>query len=178
MHIRSIPVRPSILHLSVFAFFVLFVIWYIASTGEFRILIWAGPTLIMLLIIPMLLNYMSQKEYQGLTPIYEAEAKTVKIREITEKMMSRAVRLECLVEEVRFKSLNRPHFIVADRTGSITVKMFTTPGVDIRPGDVVEVFGQVIHRYIVTGDPVINGVMIRLVSRRDPKESPDKSTKK
>lgn len=171
MHIRSLPIRPSILHLAVFGFFTLFIIWYIMVTGEVRVLLWAGPTLVFLLIIPMLLTYMSQKEYEGLIPVYEAEARTVKIREISEKLMSKPIRIEALVEEVRFRSLNRPHFIVGDRTGTITVKMFTTPRDDVKPGDIVEVLGQVIHRYIVTGDPIINGVGIRVISRKNPKVS-------
>jgi len=171
MQIRTLPIRPSILQIAVFVFFVLFVIWYIQATGETRVLIWAGPTLVLLLIIPMILTYMSQKEYEGLIPVYEAEARSVKIREINEKMISKPVKLEVLVEEVRFRSLNRPHFIVADRTGSIPVKMFTTPREDVRPGDVVEVLGQVIHRFIVSGDPVINGVSIRVISRKSTSES-------
>jgi len=166
MQIRSIPVRPSALHFAVFCFFALFLTWYLQVTGEYATLIWAFPTLMLLLIIPMLLNYMSQKEYQGLEPMYEAEARVVKIREITAKMISKPVRFEAVVEEVRFRSLNRPHFIVSDRTGTIPVKMFTTPREDARAGDLVEVLGQVIHRYIVTGDPVVNGVSIRIIRKK------------
>jgi hypothetical protein len=168
MQTRTFPVRPSILHLAVFAFFALFLLWYIIATGEIRVLIWAGPTLVFLLLIPMALTYMSQKEYEGLVPVYEVEARKAKIREITDKWISKPVRLEeVLVEEVRFKYLNRPHFIVGDRTGTIPVKMFTAPKENIRKGDVVEVLGQVINRYIVTGDPVINGVSIRVISRQE-----------
>ena len=163
---RTLPIRPSVLHLAVFGFFAIFLLWYILLSGNFRILIWAGPTLVFLLLIPIALTYMSQKEYQGLVPMYESESRQVKIREINERMISKPVRFEGLVEEIRFRYLNRPHFIIADRTGSIVVKMFTAPSEDIRTGDIVEVLGQVIHRYIVTGDPVINGVNIRLVSRK------------
>lgn len=164
MQIRSLPIRPSVLHLTVFGFFLIFVAWYIFETGEMSTLLWAVPTLIFLLIIPMLLNYMSQKEYEELIPVYEAEAKPVKIRDITDKMTSKPVKFQAVVEEVRFKSLNRPHFVVSDRTGTTTVKMFTTPREDVRAGDLIEVLGQVIHRYIVIGDPVINGVSIRVVA--------------
>ena len=153
MQIYSVSVRPSVLHLIVFGFFAIFIAWYIINTGDIRALIWAAPTLALLLIIPMVLNYMSQKEYEGLIPMYESDARTLKIREINENMKSKPVRFEGLVEEVRFRSLNRPHFIVSDRTGTIPVKMFTTPREDVRPGDVVEVLGQVIHRYIVTVIP-------------------------
>jgi hypothetical protein len=169
MQIRSLPIRPSILQIAVFIVFILFTILYIQITGEYRALIWAVPTLVLLLIIPMILQFMSQKEYEDLVPLYEAEARSVRIREINEKMITKPVRLEALVEEIRFRSLNRPHFIVADRTGTIPVKMFTNLGGDVRPGDVVEVLGQVIHRYIVTGDPVINGVSIRVVRKKEKK---------
>ncbi|HWQ66441.1 MAG TPA: nucleotide-binding protein [Methanospirillum sp.] len=174
MQIRELPIRPSILHLSVFAFFALLIIWFVTVSGDMRVLIWAVPTLICLLIIPMLLNYMSQQEYAGLVPIYEQEARSVKIREITESMVSKPIRIEGLVEEVRFKYLNRPHFIVGDRTGVIPVKMFTTPREDIRKGDVVVVLGQVIRRYIATGDPVINGVDIHRISERKSEETKKK----
>ncbi len=43
----------------------------------------------------------------------------------------------------------------------MSVKMFTTPKEDIKKDDVVEVLGQVIKRYVVVGDPVINAVLIR-----------------
>jgi len=166
MHIRSFPIRPSLLHLAVFGFFLIFTTWYVIETGEMRVLLWAAPTLVFLLVIPMLLNYMSQKEYEGLIPMYEQESKSVKIREISERLISQPVRFEAVVDEVRFRSLNRPHFIVSDRTGTIPVKMFTTPREDVRAGDLVEVLGQVIHRYIVVGDPVVNGVSVRVVKHK------------
>jgi len=62
---------------------------------------------------------------------------------------------------VHFQFLNRPQFLVADRTGEISVKMFTSPPEDVQKGDVVEVLGTVVKRYIMTGDAVINCVSIR-----------------
>ena len=68
------------------------------------------------------------------------------------------------MEQVRFRFLNRPQFVVADRSGEIAVKMFTSPEKDVKKGDIVEVLGMVIRRYVVTGDPVINCVSIRNVA--------------
>lgn len=161
MNARLTQFRPSILHILVFLFFLIMVVWYVSSTGDMKFLMYAIPSLILLLAIPVALTHMSRHEYDNLTPMYETEARTIRIREISEKMISKPVRIEGLVEEVRFKSLNRPHFIVADRTGVVPVKMFTSPREDIRKGDIVEVYGQVIRRYIVAGDPIINGVAIR-----------------
>ena len=57
--------------------------------------------------------------------------------------------------------------------------MFTNPQNDINKGDVVEVYGQVIKRYIFYGDPIVNGVDIR-VTRPSVKSSSsaEKSRKK
>jgi RecJ-like exonuclease len=128
-------------------------------------LIWLVPALFMLLVIPMALNYMSRSQYAELKPIYEAEAKTVRVKLINENMVGKVVRIEGVVERVYFQFLNRPQYLVADRSGGISVKMFTSPDEDVKVNDVVEVLGQVIRRYIVTGDPVVNCVSIRKIKK-------------
>ena len=35
----------------------------------------------------------------------------------------------------------------------------------IKKGDIVEVYGMVIHRYMMTGDAVVNGVVIRKLAK-------------
>lgn len=171
--------RPSILHLFVFVFFAILISIYIIVSGNVSILYWAVPTLILLILIPLALSYMSRSQYSDLIPVYEASARDVKIREINESMISKPIRFEALVEEVRFRSLNRPHFIVADKTGVTTVKMFTTPRQDVYKDDIVEVYGQVIRRYIFAGDPIVNGVDIRKISSKAPVGTPsDKKDRK
>jgi hypothetical protein len=70
------------------------------------------------------------------------------------------------VERVHFRYLNRPQYLVADKTGEISVKMFTSPTEDVRVNDLVEVLGSVIKRYVVTGDPVINCVSIKKIGKK------------
>jgi RecJ-like exonuclease len=134
-------------------------------TGETQLLLWGIPTLILLLLIPLGLNYMSQKEYAAVRPQYEKEARTVRIKLINLSMVGEPVRIEGVVESVRFQFLNRPQYIVADRSGEISVKMFTQPEMKVKPGDVVEVLGLVIKRYVVSGEAVINGVSIRKIEK-------------
>ena len=43
--------------------------------------------------------------------------------------------------------------------------MFTSPGQKIEKGDVVEVLGLVMKRYVIGGDPVINCVSIKKVEK-------------
>jgi hypothetical protein len=166
MKIGNVEVKFSIVAILVFVVFSIFL--FIASVFSPQVrsqLIWLIPMLFMLLIIPSALNYMSRSQYADIAPVYEAQAKTVRIKLINESMVGKPVRIEGVVERVHFQFMNRPQYIVADRSGSISVKMFTSPDEDIKVNDIVEVIGQVIRRYIVTGDPILNCVSIRKINK-------------
>ena len=98
--------------------------------------------------------------------MYEAEAKNTRIREINLNKLGEPVRITGVVERVYFQFLNRPQYLVADRTGEISVKMFTSPAENVQKGDVVEVLGVIVKRYIMTGDAVVNCVSIRKVEKK------------
>jgi len=165
MQIGDIKVRVTAVALAVFLFFMVLIAVYILATGDVSVLIWSVPAAVMLLIIPLALNYMSQSQYASLVPVYEAEARTTRIREINLNMLGEPVRVKGVVERVYFQFLNRPQYLVADRTGEISVKMFTSPAEDVEKGDVVEVLGVIVKRYILSGDAVINCVSIRKVEK-------------
>jgi hypothetical protein len=167
MKIGTIDVKISNISIGVFVFFTIFLILASLFSPEVRSnLIWMIPCLFMLLVIPIALNYMSRRQYAELEPEYERQAKTVRVRLINENMIGKIVRIEGVVERVHFQFLNRPQYTVADRSGAISVKMFTSPDEDVKVNDIVEVLGQVIRRYIVTGEPVINCVAIRKNDRQ------------
>jgi hypothetical protein len=162
MKIGNYEVKISIVSVLVFVFFTIVLAYTSLYSPEVRSnLIWMIPALFMLLVIPVALNYMSRKQYADLEPEYERQAKTVRVKLINENMIGKIVRVEGVVERVHFQFLNRPQYSVADRSGAISCKMFTSPDEDIKVNDLVEVLGQVIRRYIVTGEPVINCVSIR-----------------
>ena len=166
MKIGKVEVKPSIISIGVFVVFTIFLLAASVYSPDVRSqLIWLIPCLFMLLVIPIALNYMSRSQYADITPHYEEEAKTVRVRLINENMIGKPVRIEGVVERVYFQFLNRPQYLVADRSGAISVKMFTSPDEDVKVNDVVEVLGQVIRRYIVVGEPVINCVSIRKVKK-------------
>lgn len=165
MQIGDIRVRVTPVALAVFLFFMALIGVYVFATGDVRSLIWAVPAAVMLILIPAALNYMSQKQYASLVPVYEAEAKTTRIRAINLNMLGKPVRVKGVVERVYFQFLNRPQYLVADRTGEISVKMFTSPAGDVQEGDVVEVLGIIVKRYIMSGDAVINCVSIRKIEK-------------
>ena len=165
MQIGDIKVRVTAVALAVFLFFMALIAVYVLTTGNYSVLIWSVPAAVMLIIIPMALNYMSQKQYASLVPVYEAEAKTIRARAITLNMLGEPVRVRGVVERVYFQFLNRPQYLIADRTGEISVKMFTSPTEDVQKGDMVEVLGIIVKRYILTGDAVINCVSIRKIDK-------------
>jgi len=166
MKIGNVDVKVSIVAIAVFVVFTILLIAASVNSHEVRAqLIWLIPGLFLMLFIPIALNYMSRSQYADIEPIYEAQAKTVRVKLINENMIGKIVRIEGVVERVYFQFLNRPQYLVADRSGEISVKMFTSPDENVKVNDVVEVLGQVIHRYIVTGDPVINCVSIRKIKK-------------
>ncbi|WOF16207.1 nucleotide-binding protein [Methanoplanus sp. FWC-SCC4] len=166
MKIKNRNVRISIINIFVVGMLALFLISYFVSTGDLSFFLLGIVLLVLMLLIPLMLNYMSQDQYAGLIPIYESEAKDTRIKNINSSMIGNIVRIEGVVERVLFKSLNRPQYLVADKSGEISVKMFTTPIEDADKDDVVEVYGQIIKRYIFVGDPVINAVIIRKLDRK------------
>ncbi|HNQ29436.1 MAG: hypothetical protein A4E36_02278 [Methanoregulaceae archaeon PtaB.Bin009] len=165
MKIGKIRLKISPIILVVGGFFaILLAIAYILGRDS-TLLVWGIPTLILLMIMPLGLNYLSQKEYADVRPQYEREARSVRIKLINLNMVGEPVRIEGVVEKVRFQFLNRPQYIVADRSGEISVKMFTHPGVTIKVGDVVEVLGMVMKRYLAAGDAIVNGVSIKKIDK-------------
>lgn len=166
MKIKGTNVRVSIINLLVVGFLTIFLVVYAVFTGEYSFFVWGLLLVLLMLLIPLGLNYMSGTQYAGLEPVYEAEAKNVRIRTITPSSIGNVVRIEGIVERVLFKFLNRPQYVVADKTGDLSVKMFISPGENIEVGDYVEVYGQVIKRYMVVGDPVVNAVIIRKTERK------------
>jgi hypothetical protein len=165
MKIGTTRPKISIIAIAVFVIFILFLGISYYFSRDMRLLLWGIPTLVLLLVIPLGLNYLSQQQYAEVRPQYEREARPVRIKLINLNMIGEPVRIEGVVEKVRFQFLNRPQYVVADRSGEISVKMFTQPGVTVKPGDVVEVLGMVIRRYIMIGDAVINGVSIRKIKK-------------
>ena len=162
MKIGNTEVKVSLISIGVFVLFtILLIIASLFSPDVRSNLFWLIPCVFMLLVIPIALNYMSRKQYADLAPEYEEQAKTVRVKMINENMIGKIVRINGVVERVNFQFLNRPQYSVADRSGAISVKMFTSPDDTIKVNDLVEVLGQVIRRYIVTGEPVINCVSIR-----------------
>jgi len=171
MKFRDIEMRISPIQIGVLLFFAIFLIFAYWTSRSTMLLLFGIPMVIGLAVIPILLRHMSQSQYEDLVPTYEKEAQRVRIKAINMNMLGKPVRIEGVVERVYFDFLSRPQYLIADRSGEISVKMFTAPRERIRKDDIVEVLGTVMKRYVLVGeDPVINCVSIRKV--KDGKPSP------
>lgn len=169
MKFRDIELRIAPIQIGVLLFFALFLIFAYWTSRSTVLLIFGIPMIVGLAVIPVLLRYMSQSQYEALVPTYESEAQKVRIKAINLNMLGKPVRIEGVVERVYFGWLDRPQYLVADRSGEISVKMFTAPREKIRKDDIVEVLGTVMKRYVLVGEsPVINCVSIRKISGGKP----------
>jgi len=169
MKLRDIELRISPIQIGVLLFFAIFLLVAFLMSMNPILLIFGIPMVIGLAVIPVLLRYMSQSQYEALVPTYESEAQKVRIKAINMNMLGKPVRIEGVVERVYFDFLARPQYMIADRSGEISVKMFTAPRERIRKDDIVEVLGTVMKRYVLVGeDPVINCVFIRKVTDGKP----------
>jgi len=169
MKIRDIELRITPIQIGVLLFFAIFLIFAYWTSRSTILLLFGIPMVIGLAVIPVLLRHMSQSQYETLIPTYESEAQRVRVKAINMNMLGKPVLIEGVVERVSFDFLDRPQFMVADRSGEISVKMFTAPREKIRKDDVVEVLGTVMKRYLLVGqDPVINCVSIKKVAGGKP----------
>ena len=114
-----------------------------AATGNASFLLYAIPGLIMLLVIPMTLAWMSRKSFAQAQEQSETQARPCKIGKIVPAMLGNVVRISGEVQKISFKWLNRPHFHIKDATGEIRVIMFTAPANKVVAGDKVEAIGVV-----------------------------------
>jgi hypothetical protein len=173
MKFRDIELRIAPIQIGVLLFFAIFLMFSYWTSRSTTLLLFGIPMVIGLAVIPVLLRHMSQSQYLALVPTYEKEAQKVRIKGINMNMLGKPVRIEGVVERVYFSFLDRPQYLVADRSGEISVKMFTAPREKIRVNDVVEVLGTVMKRYILAGeDPIINCVSIRKIQEDIPREKP------
>ncbi len=132
-----------------------------AITGDSQFLIYAIPGLILLIVLPMTLGWMSRRSYAKAEGEYDQKAKRYRIGQIGESTRGRAVRITGNVEKVRFRWLNRPHFQVRDETGTIRVILFTSPSERISVGDRVEVLGIVIKNIFDRLSQAVSAVSIK-----------------
>ena len=134
-----------------------------AATGNASFLWYAIPGLILLLVIPMTLAWMSRRSFKQAGEQSENQARSCKIGKIVPTMIGNVVRISGEVQKISFKWLNRPHFHIKDTTGIIRVIMFTAPANKVVVGDTVEAIG-IVMKYPLSKERIaISAVSIKSV---------------
>jgi RecJ-like exonuclease len=132
-----------------------------ASTGNAQLLWFAIPGLIMLLVIPMTLAWMSRRSFAQAQERSETRALACKISKLTPAMIGEVVRISGEVQKISFQWLNRPHFHIQDATGQIRVIMFTAPANKVTAGDRVEAIGIVMKNPLKKSQIVISAISVQ-----------------
>ena len=134
------------------------------ATGNERFLWFAIPGLIMLLVIPMTLAWMSRRSLAQANEESYKNARPCKPGKITQAMIGNALRISGTVEKIGFRWLNRPHFHIKDETGEIRVIMFTAPSNQVVVGDKVEAVG-IVMKYPLSKERIaISAVSVKRIS--------------
>jgi RecJ-like exonuclease len=134
-----------------------------AATGNAGFFLYAIPGLIMLLVIPMTLAWMSRRSFTQAQEQSETQANPCKIGKIVPAMIGNVVRISGEVQKISFKWLNRPHFHIKDATGEIRVIMFTAPANKVIAGDKVEAVG-VVMKYPLSKERIaISAVSVKRI---------------
>ncbi|MDD5723033.1 MAG: OB-fold nucleic acid binding domain-containing protein [Syntrophales bacterium] len=134
-----------------------------ASTGDSHFLLYAIPGLILLLVIPMVLAWMSRRSFAQADEQFSTKASTCKIGKIGPAMVGDIVRISGEVQKISFVWLNRPHFHIKDKTAQIRVIMFTAPANKVVVGDRVEAVGIVMKYPLTKARLVISAVSVKRI---------------
>lgn len=134
---------------------------HFAVSGDTQVLAFGIPGLMLLLAIPMALNWMSRRSYGQAEGRFRKKASLCRIDKINSGMSGSIVRVEGDVEKVMFRWLKRPHYSINDKSGNIKVIMFTSPAEVVKAGDKVDVLGIVMKGIFNRKKPSISAVGIR-----------------
>ncbi|MBN1615372.1 MAG: OB-fold nucleic acid binding domain-containing protein [Deltaproteobacteria bacterium] len=134
-----------------------------ASTGDPHFLLYAVPGLIMLLVIPMTLAWMSRRSFEQAHEQSVAKVRACKIGKISAAMIGEAVRISGEVRKISFGWLNRPHFHIEDATAQMRVIMFTAPENKVVIGDKVEAIGVVMKYPLTKTRLAISAVSVKRI---------------
>jgi len=133
------------------------------STGNSQFLLYAVPGLIMLLVIPMALAWMSRRSFTQASEQFSTKARACKIGKIDQRMVGDVVRISGEVQKISFRWLNRPHFHIKDETAGMRVIMFTAPSNKIFAGDRVEAIGIVMKHLLTRSRLIISAVSVKRI---------------
>lgn len=179
MRIRGITVRVPPLLFAVTVFFAAVCAMMFGSTKDLAYLYFGAPLCVVLICVPLAMNYLTEKQLAEQLPAMRVRAKFSRARQISPAMVGTPVIVEGKILKVTGLLMGKPAYLLADSTGQIVVRRFALPDPLVGVGAAVEVVGTV-ARKITNGDAVyVNAVSIKPIRKfreEGSKESGEKSS--
>ena len=165
MRIRGITVRVPPLLFAVTVFFAAVCAMMYGSTKDLSYLYLGAPLCVILICVPLAMNYMTEKQLAEQLPAMRVRAKFSRARQISPAMVGTPVIVEGKILKVTGLLMGKPSYLLLDSTGQIVVRRFALPEPLVGVGAAVEVVGTV-ARKITNGDAVyVNAVSIKPVRK-------------
>lgn len=163
MRIRGITVRVPPLLFAITVFFAAVCAMMYGSTNDLSYLYVGAPLCVVLIGVPLAMNYLTEKQFAHQLPALRTRAKFSRARQISPAMTGTPVILEGKILKVTGLLLAKPAYLIADPTGQIVVRRFALPDPLVGVGATVEVVGTV-ARKITNGDAVyVNAISIQAI---------------
>ena len=163
MKIKGITLRVPPALVGVIILFAAICAFCLGSTHNPLYIYLGIPLILLLLILPLVLTYSSEKQVLRNIDAARAVAKYVRARQVTAAMRGTTVMLEGKILRVSGLYMNKPVFLIQDATGTIVVKRFALPDPLVGPGAIVEVIGRVYGR--AKGSVFINALTVRPIRK-------------
>ncbi|EHP85777.1 OB-fold nucleic acid binding domain-containing protein [Methanotorris formicicus] len=130
------------------------------------------PFIVGLIVIPLKISKMNNEISEQLIPLYEKNAKSYKIKDITKETLNQWVKVSGIVEKVIYGLSPKPTIKIKDETGEIFANLIVAPNDNIKKGDKVEIYGVVTKHYKFFGfmgipklwKPKIYGIGVKKLS--------------
>lgn len=174
MNIKGITVRIPPALLGIVVLLAAICAFCLGSTKDPLYIYLGVPLIILLIVMPLVLAYSSEKQVLRNIDAAREVAKYVRARQVTAAMRGATVIVEGKIIRVSGLYLNKPVYLIQDGTGTIVVKRFALPTPLVGPGAVVEVLGRVYGR--AKGPAFINAMTIKPIRKlhdvSEPEEEP------
>ena len=165
MKIKGIILRYPPVFLAIVVLFAAICAFSFGSTKDLLYVYIGVPIVILLIVFPLLMAYINEKQIRDREPAVRAAAKFVRARQVTAAMGGKAVILEGKIVKVGGIYMNRPVYVLQDTSGQIVVKRFAMPQRLVGVGAVVEVLGYVYGKMTNRQSVYINAFTIRPIAR-------------
>lgn len=136
------------------------------------------PVVILMILLPLFLAYYNEKQVRAREPSVRAAATFLHARQVTANMGGKPVIVEGVIRKVSGVYLNRPAYLLQDKSGYVVVKRFSMPQRLVGVGAVVEVLGYVYGRMSNRQSVYVNALTITPIRKLRDEEPAEETTAK